>query len=87
MNEEKLKLVLWDRFGKKSEHWIELGANLREALMSIGANPDEKKFVQLNCKGMGICGTCKVLVCEGEIDWEKRSCQIQCFQDMEIRLK
>ncbi|NBX82440.1 hypothetical protein EBQ90_05050 [bacterium] len=36
---------------------------------------------------MGICGTCKVRVKENGEWWEKRSCQIQCFNPLEIQLK
>jgi ferredoxin len=84
---EKIKVQVRDREGNLRVLLIEPGTNLREALIANGLSPYEGTFKKLNCKGMGICGTCKVLVREEEVDWEKRSCQIQCFQELEIRLK
>ncbi len=63
------------------------GQNLRDALLKAGLTPYVGKNGFLNCKGMGICGTCKVLVVSGEQKEEKRSCQIQCFKPMEIELQ
>ncbi|MFM8313551.1 MAG: hypothetical protein ACKOA8_04640 [Deltaproteobacteria bacterium] len=87
MAEDNVKLTLWDRAGNCNERVVELGSNLRKQLMEMGFSPYEGKFKNLNCQGMGVCGTCKVYVREQGEDWERRSCQIQCFQDLEIRLK
>lgn len=87
MKEEVITLRICDRSGERSQYSVTLGSNLREALMEVGISPYEGKFKKLNCKGMGVCGTCKVIVLENQEEWERRSCQIQCFQDLEIRLK
>jgi ferredoxin len=67
--------------------WVSCGENLRAALLKRGRSPYRGCFRQLNCKGMGLCGSCKVRVREGKDLWERRSCQIQCFQEMEIELE
>lgn len=87
MKEEVITLRICDRSGERTQHSVTLGSNLREALMEMGISPYEGKFKKLNCKGMGVCGTCKVIVLENQEEWERRSCQIQCFKDLEIRLK
>lgn len=66
---------------------IPRGKILRKALLESALSPYQKEKKILNCRGMGICGTCKVLIKENNQWWERRSCQIQCFQDMEIQLK
>jgi ferredoxin len=63
------------------------GKILRKALLESALSPYRNENKILNCRGMGICGTCKVLIKENEQWWERRSCQIQCFHDMEIQLK
>lgn len=66
---------------------VRKGSNLRSALMEAGFSPYQGRFRQLNCKGLGLCGSCKVLVAEESQLWERRSCQIQCFNDLEIKLQ
>lgn len=63
------------------------GETLRKVLLSEGLSPYLGSKKIFNCRGMGICGTCKVLVLEEGEWWEKRSCQIQCFKNLEIQLK
>lgn len=87
MADESITLTVFERDGEKSFHSVLIGSNLREVILALGFSPYQGKFKNLNCKGMGVCGTCKVLVREGDQDWDRRSCQIQCFQDLEIRLK
>ena len=87
VSDEEINLRVCHRDGALTEHKISPGENLRAALIRFGLSPYEGKFNKLNCKGMGVCGTCKVLVREYGSEWERRSCQIQCFQDLEIRLK
>ncbi len=87
MKDEKVKIEVLDRSGAEHDLSVEMGTNLREALIQNGLSPYEGAFKGLNCKGMGICGTCKIVVSESFEDWERRSCQIQCFHDLKIRLK
>ena len=63
------------------------GANLRETLLASSLTPYAEARRRLNCRGMGVCGSCKVLVREGTELWQRRACQIRCFQDMEIHLE
>jgi ferredoxin len=44
---------------------VETGANLREAILKAGldAHPGVARY--LNCRGNGLCGTCRVLVTKG----------------------
>jgi len=86
-NFEKVKLKVTDRAGVKHEITVESGTQLRDALIRHQLSPYPAPRINLNCKGLGICGTCKVIIRENAEDWEKRSCQIQCFQDLELRLK
>lgn len=63
------------------------GETLRAALLRQDCSPYRGRFKKLNCGGMGVCGSCKVRVREeGEL-WERRSCQVRCFQDMEIEVQ
>ena len=57
---------------EKKEIEVPAGANLREAAIQAGINlnqgvngygADINKF--MNCKGFGLCGTCRVLVTKG----------------------
>jgi Na+-transporting NADH:ubiquinone oxidoreductase subunit NqrF len=64
-----------------------LGSLSRNALLDAGLTPHATAFLQLNCAGMGLCGTCKVLVWENGDYWERRACQIRCFQDLKIKLQ
>lgn len=42
------------------------GANLREALLDAGVTVYPFVFALLNCRGRGLCGTCRVKVTAGE---------------------
>src|SRR5206468_4016936 len=42
------------------------GANLRKALLKNGINPYVGKDKLLNCRGNGLCGTCRVEVVDGK---------------------
>ncbi|NBX92661.1 MAG: hypothetical protein EBQ85_05440 [Proteobacteria bacterium] len=66
---------------------VPLGKKLRKILLEHHLSPYQREKKIFNCRGMGICGTCKVLVLENGQWWERRSCQIQCFHEMEIQLK
>jgi ferredoxin len=66
---------------------VERGENLRQVLLRESLTPYQGNKKIFNCRGMGICGTCKVLVFENGEWWDKRSCQIQCFKNLEIQLK
>ncbi len=66
---------------------VNSGVNLRVALLGALVSPYSGVNRRLNCKGLGVCGTCKVLVRENGEWWSRRSCQIQCFQDLEIQLE
>ena len=87
MNEDKLKIKIQDTQGNCKDLWVEVGSNLREVLLRNRFSLYQGKFKKLNCKGMGVCGSCKIIVRERDEDWERRACQIQCFQELEIRLK
>jgi len=60
---------------EKKEVEVEVGANLRTAArategVSVYAGPDKL----LNCRGFGLCGTCKVLVKKGMENLSPPSC-------------
>lgn len=63
------------------------GGSLRKVLLDAGLTPYQGNKKVFNCHGLGICGTCKVLLLENAEWWDRRSCQIQCFQNLEIQLK
>jgi ferredoxin len=87
MAEDRIKITV-KRGDKVLEKLIvDAGRNLRDILVQSDLSPYQGNFRNLNCRGMGICGTCKVYVLENSELFERRSCQIQCFQDLEIRLK
>jgi len=73
--------------GLKKSLKADFGKTLREALLEGEFSPYVGKNTLLNCRGMGICGTCVVTVIENDKRSEKRSCQIQCFKPMEIELQ
>ena len=85
--EDRIKISVIDREGQRHEILAVVGANLRTTLIENGLSPYIGSFNKLNCKGLGVCGTCKILVHDNDALWERRSCQIQCFHEMEIRLK
>ena len=49
----------------KKEIEVPAGANLREELMKAGIEVYKGPDKYLNCRGLGLCGTCKVLVKKG----------------------
>jgi ferredoxin len=44
----------------------EHGANLRKVLLREGLSPYNRKARQINCRGLGTCGTCALKI-EGEV--------------------
>jgi len=73
--------------GKKESLRIPHGQNLRVALLENEYSPYQGRLPLVNCKGMGVCGTCKVYVKEKNQLWERRSCQLRCYKDLEIALR
>ena len=55
---------------EKKEIEIPAGSNLRDEARKAGIemHPWIFKYPGLNCMGNGLCGTCKVQVCDGEVD-------------------
>lgn len=49
----------------KKEIEVPAGANLREEAMKAGIEIYKGPDKYLNCRGLGICGTCRVLVKKG----------------------
>lgn len=45
---------------------IREGTNLRKALLKNGVNPYVGKDKILNCRGLGLCGTCRVEIVDGK---------------------
>lgn len=56
----KIKFV-----NEKQEIEVPEGANLREEARKVGIEVYSGMSRFLNCKGLGMCGTCRVLVKEG----------------------
>jgi ferredoxin len=50
---------------EKKEIEVEQGANLRDAARKAGISVYKGLDRYLNCRGFGLCGTCKVLVKKG----------------------
>ena len=50
---------------EKKEIEVEAGANLREAARQAGIAIYKGPDKYLNCRGLGLCGTCRVLVKQG----------------------
>jgi ferredoxin len=50
---------------EKKEIEVPLGANLRKELRKAGIEVYASLNRYLNCRGLGLCGTCKVLVKKG----------------------
>ncbi len=63
------------------------GAILRNVLLENELSPYREANRWLNCHGMGICGTCQVVVVKPDLKERDRSCQIRCFRDLEIELE
>ncbi len=49
----------------KQEFEVEAGANLRQAAMKAGVAVYKGLDRFLNCRGFGLCGTCRILVKNG----------------------
>ena len=62
------------------------GATLREVLLENACSPYRGKFRLSNCRGLGICGSCKIEVLENGQWWERRACQIRIYQDTKVRM-
>lgn len=52
---------------KGREIAVREGANLRKALLKAGLSPYNGAAHQLNCRGLGTCGTCAVAI-EGRVN-------------------
>ena len=50
---------------EKKKIEVPAGANLREELVKAGVQVYGRVEKYLNCRGLGLCGTCKVLVKKG----------------------
>ena len=50
---------------QKKEIEVPEGTNLRQALRAEGVQVYSGVFKYLNCRGLGVCGTCAVLVKDG----------------------
>jgi ferredoxin len=50
---------------EKKEVEVPAGANLRQAAMEAGIPVYKGLDRYLNCRGLGLCGTCRVLVTQG----------------------
>ncbi len=75
-----LKGKQWHRFQ------VTRGVTLREALLDQGLSPYQGRFRKLNCRGLGVCGSCKVYQKENGQYWERRACQLKCFAPIEVKL-
>ena len=84
----QLMLTVWDKSRAKCRIVPAVhGRPIREALLAQGLSPHGGGEFRMHCHGLGICGTCRVSVREGGRWQLKRSCEIRCFQDMEIQLE
>jgi len=81
--EVKINIKIGER---QSDLLVTAGANLRTSLLLAGFSPYQGVFKKLNCGGMGLCGSCLVGVRESSQLWDRRSCQIQCYQDIVIEI-
>jgi len=62
------------------------GMNLRKGLLENGFSPYPELGFGVHCGGMGVCGTCRVgLKYDGMIR-VRRSCEVRCFEDLEIQI-
>ena len=50
---------------EKQEIEVPAGTNLRQAALKAGVQPYKWLYRYLNCRGLGLCGTCRVLVKKG----------------------
>jgi ferredoxin len=58
---------------QKKEIEVPAGTNLRQALRDAGVQVYSGLFKYLNCRGLGMCGTCSVLVKKGMENLNKKS--------------
>lgn len=73
--------------GQTTELTAPYGVILRNVLLEHALSPYREANRWLNCRGMGICGTCQVIVTHDDSRARERSCQIRCFRDLEIELE
>lgn len=82
-----VQIKVWGIDGESCEVTAKRGASLRETLLDAELTPYKGYFQTMNCHGLGLCGSCTVKVKENGEWWERRSCQIPCFRDLEIQLQ
>ena len=63
------------------------GSSLRDVLLENGFPPYVGKHLLVNCRGLGICGSCKVNVLEDGEWWERRACQLRVFSPLVVGLR
>ena len=59
---------------QKKEIEIPAGTNLRQALRDSDVQVYKGIFKYLNCRGLGLCGTCSVLVKKGMENLTRKTC-------------
>src|SRR5438094_5284539 len=59
---------------EKKEIEVPAGANLREELVKAGVQVYGRVEKYLNCRGLGLCGTCRVLVKKGMDKLGRKAC-------------
>jgi ferredoxin len=59
------KVVFVNEKNEKTEVEVVQGDNLRQAALAAGLSPYKGLDRYLNCRGLGLCGTCRVLVKAG----------------------
>jgi len=68
---ETVKITILNEGKKEIE--VEKGANMRQALRAAGVQVYAGIDKYLNCRGLGLCGTCAVLVKSGMENLSKKS--------------
>jgi len=58
---------------EKEDLEVEAGSNLRQAALQAGIRIYDGVERYLNCRGLGLCGTCKVLVKSGMENLNRRT--------------
>ena len=86
MSEERIEIRVTVA-GREHALQATSGATLREVLLANDLGPYRGVFRKWNCGGLNICGSCRVRVLENDEWWERRSCQIRCFQPMQIEIE
>jgi ferredoxin len=66
-----LPVVKFEREGKAIE--VEKGANLRKVALKSGINVYKGIDSIFNCRGHGLCGTCRVEIVDGEKNVSRRT--------------